>query len=640
MLRGFDDGAINWDARVEQLADGKISYFSNEPIDVGFPPKWNDNLLQDKPGPPKVHFSKIDEFGCGDVKCIWEPNRFGFTYDLVRAYWRTGNERAAEVFWQAAEDWLEHNPPNKGINWKCGQESTFRAMAWCFALWGFADCAATTPQRVLKAIQLMRATGRRVEAHLGYALSQRNNHGISEAMGLFTFGLLFPFFNESQRWVALGQKYLEKQAQTLIYDDGGFAQHSANYHRVMLDDCLYAARIGEINGKPLSEQFKKRVARAGVFLTHFTEAQTGQVPRYGQDDGALILPLTHRPYDDYRPVSQAAAAVFDMKFLPWPRGNWNEQMLWLCGRDSLNNPSCGFDTEVVGDENYVFPHSGSYVLRAGRFRACVRAARYRHRPSQLDQLHVDVWWEGVNVALDPGTFSYNAEHEWSGIPLSKTAAHNTVMIEGNEQAEQAGSRFIFLPWPQAEILSFDESREDHRHDYQHAGLLIKLDNTGHHRQLLRLSADVLIVLDTLDLPHAALPSTLHWHLADAPHTLDLQTGLLMMDYEPGRFSVLSGMLHGDLTYQLERAVQASHLGWYAPRYMQKSPALWLTASTPPGPSSLFTIFSPGQVRVEQTSAGLSIHANGKTFTLTQDDWPGSQNDPLATLKHLAQQWSI
>jgi len=53
---------------------------------------------------------------------IWEPSRFGFAYALVRAYWRSGDERYAELFWQLVEDWRANNTPQLGPNWKCGQE--------------------------------------------------------------------------------------------------------------------------------------------------------------------------------------------------------------------------------------------------------------------------------------------------------------------------------------------------------------------------------------------------------------------------------------------------------------------------------------------------------------------------------------
>ena len=75
----------------------------------------------------------------GDLKFIWEPGRFASAYNLARAYWAIGDDSYAETFWQLIESWEQSNPPNHGAHWKCGQETSLRIMAWCFALYAFAD---------------------------------------------------------------------------------------------------------------------------------------------------------------------------------------------------------------------------------------------------------------------------------------------------------------------------------------------------------------------------------------------------------------------------------------------------------------------------------------------------------------------
>ena len=126
--------------------------------------------------------------------------RFGFVFQLVRAYWRIGDESLAEYFWQLVEDWRAHNPPQAGVNWKCGQEASLRVMAWCFGLWGFAEAAASSAERIARLAQMLAVSGQRISSNLRYALSQRNNHGISEAAGLWTLGTLFPELRQAAGW--------------------------------------------------------------------------------------------------------------------------------------------------------------------------------------------------------------------------------------------------------------------------------------------------------------------------------------------------------------------------------------------------------------------------------------------------------
>ncbi|MBS3822177.1 MAG: hypothetical protein KGY81_10490, partial [Phycisphaerae bacterium] len=108
MLCDLDDNS-DWPARrLEQIASGKLRYFSGQAYDIGWPPRWHTNAMTGQVAPADVHFSQIDEFDYGDVKVIWEPNRFGFVYDLARIAWRGDDDRVdrcAAMFWAAVEDW-------------------------------------------------------------------------------------------------------------------------------------------------------------------------------------------------------------------------------------------------------------------------------------------------------------------------------------------------------------------------------------------------------------------------------------------------------------------------------------------------------------------------------------------------------
>jgi len=46
--------------------------------------------------------------------------------------------------------------------------------------------------------------GDRIATFIGYGLSQRKNHGIGEAVGLFTIGILFPQLQRAEEWKSLG----------------------------------------------------------------------------------------------------------------------------------------------------------------------------------------------------------------------------------------------------------------------------------------------------------------------------------------------------------------------------------------------------------------------------------------------------
>ncbi|GEM_PF-341692 len=334
LLAGFDDGGANPIDEAEAILDGRLRFFSCHRLDVGFPPDWHRNHLTGQRAPTASHWSRISATGYGDIKCIWELSRFAWAYTLVRAYWRTGDERYPEAFWRLFEDWRAHNPPNTGPNWMCGQEVALRLMASCFALYGLLDSCTTTPERVALLGQFAAVSAHRVRAHIGYALSQRNNHGISEAMGLWTAGLLFPEFSQAAPWRRLGGRLLEREALRLIYDDGSCSQHSVIYQRLMLHDYLWSIVLGAANGQPLSLALQERVRRAGELLYQLQDDESGEVPLYGSSDGALILPLSNGGYRDFRPVVQSTAFLTRGE-RRLPPGPWDEESLWLWGPSVL-----------------------------------------------------------------------------------------------------------------------------------------------------------------------------------------------------------------------------------------------------------------------------------------------------------------
>ena len=80
------------------------------------------------------------------------------------------HEDFAERFWELVSDWRTHNQPNCGVNWKCGQEISFRLMAWCFGLFELRHSPSCTPDRVARLGEMILESARRLEANIGYAM--------------------------------------------------------------------------------------------------------------------------------------------------------------------------------------------------------------------------------------------------------------------------------------------------------------------------------------------------------------------------------------------------------------------------------------------------------------------------------------
>lgn len=613
--------------QAEQLAQGQWPFFSRLTAENGFPPNWQRNPFADTSPFPLTHWSQLDEFGAGDIKIVWETSRFGWVYTLVRAYWRTGDERYAAWFWQLVEDWMTHNQPNQGVNWKCGQETSLRVMACCFGLYGFLHSPETTAERVWSLGQLMAVSGERIEANLAYALSQRNNHGISEGMGLWTLGALFPELKAADRWEAKGREALETQAQTLIYDDGSFAQHSVNYHRLMLHDYLWCVRLAEIHGRPFSRQLKERIAQAGNWLYQLQAGQQGELPQYGQIDGALILPLNTCDFQDYRPVIQATHYLTTSERC-YADGPWDEDLLWLFGPEALPvvvNPPQQADFSAR--------EGGYYTLRTAEGMAFTRCGAFKDRPAQADMLHMDVWYRGYPVALDAGTYSYHAPPPWNN-PLAETQYHNCVTVDGLAQMNRAG-KFLWLPWLHGRVDGQQQSADGALAYWQgyHDGYERLPAPVAYQRGIARFGDSSWLVVDDLCSVERH-DYRLHWLLADWPFTWHEAEKHLLLETPAGAYHVYMGVIGAETAVSsLVRADEASPRGWQAPSYYSRSPALSIDLTVTAQAVRFWTWFAPVETAVMIDDQKMEMKTAESTATVI---WASEQGHRLLTKLTLQQ----
>ena len=588
-LRSLDPNDQWANNTASRIASGEFEYFSSRWINIGTQPDWFLNPYDNLPAPTGQHFSEINEFGFGDVKTIWEASRFGFVFQLARSFARTGNQECAQTYWRLLEHWMEANPPYDGINWKCGQESGLRFLAAVFGFYVFSKCPATSIERIERFTRFAAATGNRIEKHISYAISQKNNHGISEAVALWTIGILFPDLKPSKKWRAKGLAVLKQLCLELIYDDGAFSQHSANYHRLVLHLLAWTCRLAQVNGTQLDPKVLAKFKQATHFIESLVDDFSGTVPRYGNDDGALILALNHCDYSDFRPVVQLCRTVLQQP-ARFSDGSWNEDLFWF------GLPIGEANSEKIADAGpassmSIFPQGGIHRLSNGQTIAVIRAGCFVHRPAQSDLMHVDVAWKGHGIASDPGTYSYNAQGRWKNIPFIRNQQHNSVIIDSIEP-ESLLSRFMLLPWNEAELVSKYQSKNAVAIEWKRSVTHQLLAPVEHHRALILLPENQTLVLDSLwsEHPHQY---TINWLLGGKLNSFDESRNKLSIQFKDESYNI-EITANRELTSDYVVGDPNSPRGWFSPRYLELEPAISLRANSTAKNLIFQTSFEPGE----------------------------------------------
>ncbi len=570
-------------AEADEILAGNIRLFGGDPVALGSPPDWGRFApLGENAGHARLrldhHWATYNlEDLPADIKLLWEPSRFGWAYVLGRAFRASGKTRYFDALCEWVDSWRAANQPNQGPHWISGQEVGLRLMALGFAVHAFSAPFAQAPGRLETILQTIAIHAARIPPTLRYARAQGNNHLLVEALALLTAGTMLPGVSQARGWRNLGRRWLDHALRTQFFPDGGYVQHSTNYHRLAVEAGLWALRLAEVSGEPLSSGATIAHRRGAQLLAALVDPSTGQAPNLGPNDGARILPLSTTRFEDHRPALQSASLLHDRSPL-YAEGAWDEMSVWL-GIE-------GRGAELVGEprtdrrQRSDFPQAGLFLSKGATSWGLLRCARFRNRPGHSDQLHVDLWWRGQNILRDAGTYLYNGTLPWENA-LAAAQVHNTVLLDREEPMRRAG-RFLWLDWAQGRFDGRWTSPSGRLEAVAGSHDGFRGVGVRHRRLLLRVGDEHWWVVDEL-LGEGAHHVRHGWLLPDAGW--DLEGGVLRLSLD-GAGLQLESQVDGAELDLLRAGVSLLHdasaapgvLGWESPTYAVKRPALFLVAA--------------------------------------------------------------
>jgi hypothetical protein len=301
-------------------------------------------------------------------------------------------------------------------------------------------------------------------------------------------------------------------------------------------------------GRGLSQASVARIRAAVALLVELHDAESGDVPNHGANDGSFVLPISTRPYRDFRPAITAAAATFGAS-LPENLYASSEALAWL-GTNQIARFAHPPGVHVVVGS------SGWASVRAERARIFARAGRYESNPSHVDPAHVDIWIDGEPRAVDAGTYRYCAPFPW-GNALSSIGVHNTLDIPSMPAAIK-GQRFLWLQRPSARIVRAGQTTDGATLEISNDSWL---DRGVRHTRSVVVTQSGVDVFDEVQVERSSpVEVRLHWLVPrDAP------------------LPELSATSEGHLT--VVEASPDSIEGWWAPHYAERLPARSVTYVT-------------------------------------------------------------
>ena len=556
-------------------------------LDVFKPLRWHLDLSTGREFPKSfAHKIDIRSDKYGSAKHVWEVNRMQFMLHIAMLYKNSGNGKYLDLFRYHLTSWKNENPYMVGVNWYSNIEVNLRLICWYFC-WQVLDvdgvCADIAKEPTFK--EFVRDVWRPlIYEHAEYSYnhpslcSSANNHLISEYAGLFVAACGWDIPNRKAR-LEYAKAGLEREILTQNTAEGVNREEAAEYIQFIDDFFLIAAVVGRRAGVEFSEAYNRRLHSMADYMNAMLDCNCNY-PMYGDgDDGFVLRPDSGGHFNNFKSLLSSFAVYFEDASFKRAGVMWDEKNELLFGYEGrkkfLMLPTV--NTGFLTDGNRFFPESGHFIFRRAEgiagsgFRETylhfdaaplgfLSIAAHAHADALSFILHVD----GFPVIVDPGTFTYHTHKDLRAYFVS-TIAHNTVCVNGKNQANQAGPT-MWLNHYKAKVVSCDETSGEvvaTHNGYASDGVF--------HLRKIQFDRDKneFVIVDTLRCEKVAtveIPFHLH-----PETTVSLDGRIVALDVPGARRVVIE--LDEKLSYTV------CDDGWYSEHFGEKVPAKYLYAKT-------------------------------------------------------------
>lgn len=429
---------------IERAAGRAIELPNFGPVNFGVPIDWHRDPATGQTWERRfwADYDLENDARGRDSKIVHELNRHQHLPRLAKAFALTGDERFAAQAIAQLESWIGQNPVGYGIHWHSSLEIAIRAISWLWTLFFTAASSSLDEAAAQRIGDSLFAQLGHVHRHLS-TYSSPNTHLIGEAAALFIAGIVFWDCECGAAWLGRGAQILMEEAEKQILEDGVYGERSTYYHCYALDLYLQAWILAQRNGLDRLAPAPDKLARMIEFLMHVTRPD-GTLPLLGDDDGGRALALNQRTYRSFQDAMSTGAALFRRGDFKHQAAGFSEETYWLLGEDGWREFDA-LDAEEPRETRLYCPHGGYAIQRSGwgGFDAHLifdfgGLGMFNGGHAHAGCLSTSLFSGGHECLIDPGTFVYNGAPQWRKY-FRSTRAHNTVVIDGRDQAEATGT---------------------------------------------------------------------------------------------------------------------------------------------------------------------------------------------------------
>jgi uncharacterized heparinase superfamily protein len=384
--------------------------------------RWSASFYQD--------VKAIDPGNDGDAKVPWELSRCHHFLSLARSGVLFDERRYVDELEAQLGSWIAANPAGVGINWVNAMEVALRATNWVWALSALGGIGGLDPELRPEIRRSLQVHGRHIATNLEGTPHLRSNHFLADILGLLVLGVALAEDSAAKRWQRRARRAFERQIHRQVLSDGVGFEASLGYPGLALEIFLIAWWVCRTKGRPLSAAYEKRL-RQMLVVSLAVRHPDGRIPAFGDADDGRVLPATPARAFTHDHLLWAGAALLGT---PRPSADLpNAEVAWNYGPAAW--AAARHAPPTAPRRSAAFAKGGIYVLAAAGTHVVVRCGDVGQNGNgghaHNDLLSYELS-HNVPIIVDPGTYIYSGDPK-ARDEFRATAAHNTVVVNGEEQ---------------------------------------------------------------------------------------------------------------------------------------------------------------------------------------------------------------
>lgn len=483
--------SINWNNEKftvfkEQNLFGVYSYIKYKRAwDAGF---QTENVWPTDQCSYDISISQREDIG--DIRTNWELNRHYQFAGMAKSFYVTGDFGILEELQELFYDWNNKNHFLCGVEWTSAMEIAIRVNSWIYT---YCFLNKAFEKHKLENNKILKDISRGIIVMTDYIVKHRakyssaNNHLIVEMYAVGMSGIFFDY----KPWEKLAFNILTEELPRQNYADGVNKEMSLHYQSFVME--AYGLLMIEMkhNHIKIPQIWEEYLLHMSEFMCDCC-GEYGETVVFGDNDEGKILDLSGEHFDHYRYVLDLMGSVLPKRYSPME--NIHENLCWILEEDSRNSvlqKNCYYSPEVkcYKEGGYTLWRSKNNKVLIGIDHADLGFG-YLAAHGHADALSFQMFIEGMPVFVDPGTYNYHVPKKMRD-DLRATANHNTVCVDGANQAEILGP---FL-WGKRYECEEAEVQENEEGVYFEA----TIQNNGNvHKRKIRISDRDIIKIEICD----------------------------------------------------------------------------------------------------------------------------------------------